>query len=218
MGPKKKKFVKSETPVPHAKIYSFCFSSPPPRSHTIQIPYLRYMNLVRLSDSAAAVTFLSNGELDTLALGQGDPGLLLANDENVALTGSEAVVNGVLDVDNVEATIVTLTVGDDTNTTHVTTTSDHGNGASVELDEVGDLASGEINLDSVVDSDRGVRVTDAKFTQKNLLVSQTGSSRGQYITAIGKTRESQSSFLSPSLFLAHKNLLLSPSYTTNHIM
>lgn len=111
--------------------------------------------------SASAVTLLSNGELDTLALGQGDPGLLLANDENVALTGSEAVVNGVLDVDDVEATIVALTVGDDTNTAHVTTTSDHGDCASVKLNEVGDLASGEVNLDSVVDLDQRVGVADA---------------------------------------------------------
>ena len=60
------------------------------------------------SHGATAVTLLSNGELgnelasadsdkikesmahlDTLALGEGDPGLLLADDEDVALTGSE---------------------------------------------------------------------------------------------------------------------------------
>lgn len=120
-----------------------------------------------LSESAAAVTLLSNGELDTLALGQGDPGLLLANDENVALTGGESVVNGVLDVDNVEASVVALTVGDDTNTAHVTTTSDHGDGASVELDEVGDLAGGKLDLDGVVDLDQGVRVTDAVLKEKH---------------------------------------------------
>jgi hypothetical protein len=64
-------------------------------------------------------------------------------------------------MDNVEATIVTLTVGQDTNTTHVATTSDHGDGASVELDEVGDLAGLEVNLDGVVDLDERVRVADA---------------------------------------------------------
>lgn len=114
-----------------------------------------------MRESTAAITLLGNSELDTLALGQGDPGLVLANDENVALTGGEAVVNGILDVDDVEATIVTLTVGDDTNTAHVTTTSDHGDGASVELDEVGDLATGKVNLDSVVDLDGRVGVADA---------------------------------------------------------
>ena len=44
-----------------------------------------------LSVSTAAVTLLSNGELDTLALRQGDPGLILANDENVALTGGKVL-------------------------------------------------------------------------------------------------------------------------------
>lgn len=114
-----------------------------------------------VGEGAAAVTLLSNGELDTLALGQGDPGLVLANDENVALTGGESVVNGVLDVDDGKATVVALAVGDDTDTAHVATTGDHGDGASVELDEVGDLASGEVNLDGVVDLDERVRVADA---------------------------------------------------------
>lgn len=64
-------------------------------------------------------------------------------------------------MDNVETTIVTLTVGDNTNTTHVTTTSTHDNNASVEADKVGDLASGKVDLHSVVDTDSRVRVTDA---------------------------------------------------------
>ena len=81
--------------------------------------------------------------LDTLALGKRDPGLLLANDEDVGFTGGERVVNSVLDVDNVETTVVALTVGDDTNTTHVTTTS------------------GQVNLHGVVDLDSRVGVADA---------------------------------------------------------
>lgn len=137
-------------------------------------------HLVGKSVGAAAVTLLSNGELekdistsvktrkngykaylDTLALGEGDPGLVLTDDEDVGLAGSEGVVNGVLDVDDIETTIVALTVSDNTNTTHVTTTSGHGDNTGVELDEVGDLASGNVNLDGVVDLDGGVRVTDA---------------------------------------------------------
>lgn len=105
--------------------------------------------------------------LDTLALGEGDPRLLLANDEDVRLTGSESVVNSVLDVDDVETTIVTLTVGDNTNTTHVTTTSTHDNNTSVEADKVRDLASGKVDLHGVVDTDGGVRVTDAIGKKSN---------------------------------------------------
>jgi len=107
--------------------------------------------------------------LDTLALGEGDPRLLAANDEDVALTGSELVVNGILDVDDVETTVVALTVSDDTNTTHVTTTGGHGNNASVEADEVGDLASGKVDLDGVVDLDGGVGVADTNHHNSALV-------------------------------------------------
>lgn len=105
--------------------------------------------------------FCAKTHLDTLALGQRDPGLVLADNEHVRLPGGEGVVNSVLDVDDVETTIVALTVGDHTNTAHVTTTSNHDQGTSVELDEVGDLAGSEINLDGVVDLDQRVGVADA---------------------------------------------------------
>jgi hypothetical protein len=116
----------------------------------------------------SAISLLCNCELDTFALWQRDPRLLRTDDEDIVLTGSEGVVYGILDVHNVEASIVTLSVGNDTNASHVTTTSNHGNDTSVELDEVGDLASCEVNLDGVVDLDGWVRVTDTtqvKFRQ-----------------------------------------------------
>jgi hypothetical protein len=69
-------------------------------------------------------------------------------------------------MDDAETSLVALTVGDDTNTTHVATTSDHGNGASVELGEVADLASGQVNLDGIVDSDSGIGVADTMSRQK----------------------------------------------------
>jgi hypothetical protein len=99
--------------------------------------------------------------LDTLALGEGNPWLLLADDEHVGLTGGEGVVNGILDVQDVETTVVALTVGDDTDTTHVTTTDGHGDDTGVETDEVNDLAGGNVNLDGVVNLDGGVGVADA---------------------------------------------------------
>ena len=85
---------------------------------------------------------------------------------NVRLTSGELVVNSIFQVDNVEASVVALTVSDDTDTTHVTTAGNHDNDTSVELDEVGDLASGEVDLDGVVDLDGWVGVTDP--TRKNL--------------------------------------------------
>jgi hypothetical protein len=79
---------------------------------------------------------------------------------DVRLTSGELVVNSVLQVDNVEASVVALAVSDDTDTTHVATTGDHGDDTSVERDEVGDLASGEVDLDRIVDLDGRVRVAD----------------------------------------------------------
>ena len=70
-------------------------------------------------------------------------------------------------MDDVEASIVTLTVGDDTNTTHVTTAGNHGDDTGIELNEVGDLAGGEVDLDSVVDLDGWVWVTDAGLWVSN---------------------------------------------------
>ena len=63
-------------------------------------------------------------------------------------------------MDNVETSVVSLTVGDDTNATHVTTASDHDNDSSVELDEVGDLASSKVDLDGIIDLDGRVGVAD----------------------------------------------------------
>lgn len=109
---------------------------------------------------SSAISLLGDGELDTLTLRQRDPRLLRTNNEDVALTGSKGVVNGILDVDNCKTSIMTLAMGDDTNTAHVTTTGDHSDDSSVELDEVGDLAGCEVNLHGVVNLDGWVRVAD----------------------------------------------------------
>ena len=98
--------------------------------------------------------------LDTLALWQRDPGLVLPNDEDVRQSSSKSVVDSILDMDNVKTSVVALTVGDDTNTSHITTTGDHGNASSIESDVLGDLTSLKVDLDGVVDLDGGIWVAD----------------------------------------------------------
>lgn len=61
---------------------------------------------------------------------------------------------------NIEATNVLLAVCDNTSTTHVTTTSDHDNVAGIELDKVSDLALLDIELDSVIDTDERIGITN----------------------------------------------------------
>lgn len=128
--------------------------------------------------------------LDTLALWQTDPWLLLTDDEDVAFSGSEGVVNGVLDVDNVEASVMSLTMSDDTNSTHVTTTSHHGDDTSVELDELCNLSGCKINLDSVVDLDDWVGIPDSihlsafvKFSSNQTLVQRLIDTSATYVRA-----------------------------------
>ena len=86
------------------------------------------------------IPLLRNRQLDTLALGQRNPRLLAADDEDVGLAGGELVVDGVLDVHDVEAAVVALAVRDDADPAHVAATRRHGDDARVEADEVGDLA------------------------------------------------------------------------------
>ena len=86
--------------------------------------------------------------------------LLRRKDAIGDLPRSECPVKRVLDVDDVEATDVLLTVSDHTATTPVTTTGDEDEVASVKLDKVGDLALLNVEANSVVDLDQGVGVTD----------------------------------------------------------
>ncbi len=109
----------------------------------------------------ALVTLLSDGELDTAATGHRDHGLAVgADNENVGETGGEVTAKNIADVDDVEATEVTLLTVDDTGTALVTTTSDHDGSASVEGDKVEDLLRVNVESDSVVDLDGRVGVSD----------------------------------------------------------
>lgn len=135
--------------------------------------------LLRSTLSPPGITLLRDGELSTLTLRQGDPWLRpLTDNEDVGntkktslrlvlvsegsknLPGSEGSVEDILHVYNIETTNVLLTVNDNTCTTHVTTARNHDNVASVKLDKIGDLALFKVELDSVVDLDERVRVTD----------------------------------------------------------
>lgn len=61
---------------------------------------------------------------------------------------------------NVEASIMAFSMGDDTHTAHVTTTRNHSNDSSIETDEVGDFAGGQLNLDGIVDLNGRIRISD----------------------------------------------------------
>lgn len=66
----------------------------------------------------------------------------------------------VLDVDDVEATHVTLPRGDDTHTAQIVATGDHAQRAGLELDVVDDLAALDVVADRVVHLHQRIRVAD----------------------------------------------------------
>lgn len=76
------------------------------------------------------------------------------------LPGSEGSVKNVPDVDDVEATQMSLPVDDDTGSAHVSATGDHDDVSGLELDVVDDLVLDKVKLDSVVDLDGRVGVSD----------------------------------------------------------
>lgn len=123
----------------------------------ISVAYLLRSN----SNGTAAIPLLGDCQLDTLALRQRDPSLVLTNDEDVGQSGSEGVVNGILDVNNVETSVVALTVGDNTNTSHVTTTGNHSYASGVESNVLCDLTGLKVDLDGVVDLDCWVWIADS---------------------------------------------------------
>jgi len=95
-------------------------------------------------------TFLEDGQVETVVLGEGDPGLLaLSEDEHVTLSGGEDVAVGVLQVDDVEGSDVLLDVGDDTDPTDVVPGDDVGDVAHLQLHVVGDLLLDQVVLDGV---------------------------------------------------------------------
>ena len=98
--------------------------------------------------------------LDTLALGQTDPWLLTSDDEHVGLSRGKGVVYGILDVHNIEASVMAFTMGDNTDTAHIATASSHGNNSGIKANELRDLTIRQIKLDSVIDLNSRVWVTD----------------------------------------------------------
>lgn len=122
----------------------------------------RQEHLLGLLGSDALVSLLGDGELDTLLGGEGDQRLAsLSDNEHVVDTRGKGVPRSIFNMHDVEGSRVTFALSDDTNTTDVTTSSDHGEVSSVELDEVGDLAGVDIKNDSVVDLDMGIGVTES---------------------------------------------------------
>jgi len=107
------------------------------------------------------VTLLGDRHADAFALGERHPRLgALADGEDVIQPGGERMSGGILDVNDVEGSGMSLTVHDDADSPQVTTSSHHANVAGLELDEVGDFARGDVDLDAILSFDQRIGVSD----------------------------------------------------------
>jgi hypothetical protein len=81
-------------------------------------------------------------------------------EQGVYSPGSESPVEDISNVDNVETTQMPLLVDDDTGSSHVSSSGDHDNVSRLEFDVLGDFVLDKVKLDSVVDFDSWVGVSD----------------------------------------------------------
>ncbi len=95
---------------------------------------------------------LQDVQLDTLALRQADHGLVaLADDEHIGEACGKLVTCSIADQHDVEAALMLLLLDNGAYSPAVTATSHHDKLTNVEFDEVGDLASLNVNDDGVID-------------------------------------------------------------------
>ena len=78
---------------------------------------------------------------------------------------------------DIKSSDVLFSVHDDTRSAHVTPTCDHNNVTSVELDVIGDFALLEVELDSVIDCNQGIWVTDCSAVVRDDVRDTLGADR-----------------------------------------
>jgi len=106
-------------------------------------------------------SFFKRGQTDTLFLGEGDHGVLaLSDDENVGNSSGKRVSSSISNMDNIEATDVSISVDNDTDSSDVVTGGDQRKIASFEGNVVNNGTSGDVNLDGIQNLDSGVGESD----------------------------------------------------------
>ena len=114
-----------------------------------------------LSSVLSGLLLLDDGELDSVALGQGDHRLVtLTNHEHVGKTSGELVTSGISHVHDIERSEVAITADDGSHTASVVALGDAAHVTSLELDVTDNLVGLQVHLHGVVDLHHGVGVAD----------------------------------------------------------
>lgn len=85
----------------------------------------------------------------------------LANNKDVGKPGGKAVAIGIFHMNHIKRARMSLSVGDHTNSSQVSTSSHHTQVTGVKLDEVSYFACLQINLNGVIHLDEGIRVANS---------------------------------------------------------
>jgi len=124
----------------------------------------RKPSLLSLSTNALAVElslFLQNSLPNTFTLGQGYQGLIpLTDHKNIGDTGGKGMTGSILDVDDIERSLVLFLVNNGTYATVVMSSSSHGEVANIKLNEITNLSSFQIKHNRIVDLDIRIGVAD----------------------------------------------------------
>jgi len=96
-----------------------------------------------------------------LALGDAHQrGRTRTDDEDVVKSGGELVTSGILQVNDVVRTRVLLASLNDTNSTKIVTTNDHGKVSNIEGNMSNDAVALQGELDGILNLDHGIGITD----------------------------------------------------------
>jgi hypothetical protein len=118
-----------------------------------------------------------DGLLNTLSSGERDVGVLfVTNDEDVGLSSGEGLTSSISNVEDIEATRVSFSVDDNTDSTQVTTSGAHDEGTDFVLENFSGLASSKIEFNSVVGLGRGVGVSQSSTVMEGSIGNASNSS------------------------------------------
>jgi len=122
------------------------------------------------------LSIFDNGELNTITLGERDHRLIaLTEDENVGQSSGKGSTNLVSEMDDLIVSGVLLSGCDNTNSTNAVTASNHGNVSDIELSDIQNLTSGNVNLHGIVNLDLWIRELEGSSIMsdgiRNLIVT-----------------------------------------------
>lgn len=112
--------------------------------------------------NSGSLGFFEDSSLDSLSFGERyESTLSFSDNKNVWRSSCKCVSYGILEMDDGEASWVSFLLGDNTNTTQITSGCDHSNISNFEFNEINNLSSGEIKFNGILGANQRVGESDS---------------------------------------------------------